>query len=248
MALQITIDKPAGVNIAERGRTQTGEVQHLDRRLFFQLQVFTGASDLKQIASILQDRDHPGVLYADFADPQGAALLSYAEDPTFFVTDLREVLAQDALAGLELRPEMTMSGRTYSIGYEQDLEDVLLKRPIRTSCNPDWPWAIWYPLRRSGEFATLSADEQRTLLMEHGGIGRAYGKADLGHDVRLSCHGLDQNDNDFVVALVGKELAPLSKIVERMRTTQQTALYIDQLGPFFVGRAVWQNAVYSHAG
>jgi hypothetical protein len=25
-----------------------------------------------------------------------------------------------------------------------------------------------------------------------------------------------------------------------MRHTQQTALYLDRLGPFFVGRAVWQ--------
>jgi hypothetical protein len=26
-----------------------------------------------------------------------------------------------------------------------------------------------------------------------------------------------------------------------MRKTQQTALYLDRLGPFFVGRAVWQS-------
>jgi hypothetical protein len=25
-----------------------------------------------------------------------------------------------------------------------------------------------------------------------------------------------------------------------MRKTQQTSLYLDRLGPFFVGRAVWQ--------
>jgi hypothetical protein len=28
-----------------------------------------------------------------------------------------------------------------------------------------------------------------------------------------------------------------------MRKTQQTALYLDRLGPFFVGRALWQSAV-----
>ena len=27
-----------------------------------------------------------------------------------------------------------------------------------------------------------------------------------------------------------------------MRKTQQTALYLDRLGPFFVGRAVWQTS------
>jgi hypothetical protein len=26
-----------------------------------------------------------------------------------------------------------------------------------------------------------------------------------------------------------------------MRKTQQTALYLEHLGPFFVGRAVWQS-------
>ena len=41
------------------------------------------------------------------------------------------------------------------------------------------------------------------MLMEHGGIGRAFGKGDLAHDVRLACHGLDPNDNDFVAGLVG---------------------------------------------
>jgi hypothetical protein len=29
-------------------------------------------------------------------------------------------------------------------------------------------------------------------------------------------------------------------VVQSMRRTQQTSLYLDRLGPFFVGRAVWQ--------
>jgi hypothetical protein len=28
-----------------------------------------------------------------------------------------------------------------------------------------------------------------------------------------------------------------------MRHTQQTSLYLDRLGPFFVGRAIWQSAL-----
>jgi hypothetical protein len=28
-----------------------------------------------------------------------------------------------------------------------------------------------------------------------------------------------------------------------MRKTQQTSLYLDRLGPFFVGRAVWKSAL-----
>ncbi len=81
--------------------------------------------------------------------------------------------------------------------------------------NPDWRWAIWYPLRRSGRFAQLTAEEQRTILAEHGAIGKAFGAADYAHDVRLACHGLDRDDNDFVIGLIGKELFPLSASCSR---------------------------------
>ena len=76
--------------------------------------------------------------------------------------------------------------------------------------------------------------------MEHSGIGRVYGQANLAYDIRLACYGLDKNDNDFVIGLLGGELHPLSAIVERMRKTKQTSQYLSNLGPFFVGRAVWQ--------
>ena len=102
--------------------------------------------------------------------------------------------------------------------------------------NPDWRWGIWYPLRRSGSFAQLPPDQQRTILAEHGAIGMAFGAGDLAHDVRLACHGLDRADNDFVIGLIGKDLFPLSAVVQSMRKTQQTSLYLDRLGPFFVGR------------
>ena len=34
---------------------------------------------------------------------------------------------------------------------------------------------------------------------------------------------------------------PLSAVVQTMRKTQQTSLYLESLGPFFVGRVVWQS-------
>jgi chlorite dismutase len=77
--------------------------------------------------------------------------------------------------------------------------------------------------------------------MEHGAVGRAFGEANLGHDIRLACHGLDKNDNDFIIGLLGAELMPLSAIVQRMRKTRQTSLHIEQMGPFFVGKVVWQS-------
>src|SRR5581483_8259175 len=164
-----------------------------------------------------------------------------SEDPAYFVDRVRPLLNQGPFASLAQKPEYTMLGRTYSLGYEPDLLEVLLHRPRRTVLNPEWPWAVWYPLRRSGRFAQLPVEEQRVILAEHGAIGMSFGAADLAHDIRLACYGLDRSDNDFVVGLVGKALYPLSAIVQAMRKTQQTSLYIERLGPFFVGRAVWQS-------
>ena len=149
-------------------------------------------------------------------------------------------MRQAPFAALEPKPELTMIGRTYAIGHEEDLVEALIDRPRDRVCDPGLPWAIWYPLRRSGSFERLPREEQSVVLMEHAGIGRAFGRAGLGYDVRLACHGLDKLDNDFVIGLVGAELHPLSVIVQRMRKTKQTSLHLDRLGPFFVGKAVWQ--------
>jgi chlorite dismutase len=135
-----------------------------------------------------------------------------------------------------------MLGRTYASGFEQDLEEWLFRRPRRTVLNPAWPWAIWYPLRRTGAFGRLSPKEQGEIIREHSILGRAYGDADLAHDVRLACHGLDVHDNDFVIGLIGRELHPLSHLVQTMRKTVQTSQYLATLGPFFVGHVRWQSA------
>ena len=135
----------------------------------------------------------------------------------------------------------TMLGRSYSTGYEPDLDFWLINRPIETVTNPLWPWAVWYPLRRSGAFARLPPQEQGAILREHGEIGKAYGTQDLAHDVRLACHGLDANDNEFVIGLLGKELHPLSHVVQTMRKTRQTSEFIVQMGPFFIGHSVFRH-------
>jgi len=41
---------------------------------------------------------------------------------------------------------------------------------------------------------------------------------------------------------VGRALHPLSHLVQAMRRTIQTSEYIEKLGPFFVGHAIWQRA------
>ena len=214
--------------------------QRSDARLFMQLLAFGGCPDAKRLIDAAQRSGLEAVVYEDVNDPHGVALLTMSPDPGVFVGAVRQMVNDEPFASLTLKPEYTMLGRTYSLGYEPDLEQTLFDRPRRTALNRDWPWAVWYPLRRSGAFALLAAEEQREILMEHGVIGRSFGEADHAHDIRLACHGLDKRDNDFVVAVIGKELYPLSAIVQTMRRTKQTSQYLERLGPFFVGRAVWQ--------
>ena len=228
------------VDMSEKGK-RDGKTISLERRLFMQFMAFGKAFETESYIDRLVSEGLSSVLYEDINDPHGLGLLTFTENPEDLLTKSRPLLRSHPFAELHIKPEYTMLGRTYAIGYESDLEQVLITRPIERVTDPTIPWAIWYPVRRSGAFEQLTADEQRTILMEHGGIGRAYGKADLAYDIRLACFGLDKNDNDFVIGLLGHELFPLSSIVERMRKTKQTSLYLTNLGPFFVGKAIWQN-------
>ena len=232
---------PEPPDLSEKGGMKHGQPQRSDERLFMQLLAFGGCPDVGPLAAALAKSDVAGVLYEDVNDPRGIGLLTFSDDPDFFLDRVRPVLNGPGFSVLVQKPEYTMLGRTYSLGYEPDLPEAILHRPKRTVLNKDWPWAVWYPLRRSGRFAQLPPEEQRVILAEHGAIGMSYGAGDYAHDIRLACYGLDKNDNDFVIGLLGKALFPLSHIVQAMRKTQQTSLYLDRLGPFFVGRAVWQS-------
>ena len=208
-----------------------------------QLLAFTGCRDLPGIVGhVRAHAQTPAVVYADVNDPQGLALLTFSTDPADFVSRTRPLVLEGPIADLTPRPEMTMFGRSYSLGYERDLEDTLVHRPARNALNVDLPWAVWYPLRRKGSFEKLSPDEQKNILKQHGTIGFAFSGTGLATDIRLACHGLDAHDNDFVIGLIGKELTVLSQLVQTMRGTDQTSTYLDKLGPFFVGKAVYQSA------
>ena len=231
------------------GKDESGERKKLDRRLYMQLLAFGGAADETPLVEALEGlrggaggsgaNPFEGVLYLDAHDPTGVALLSWHEDPEMLMRRMRSACATAAFASLTPKPELTMIGRTYSIGYEGDLEETLLRRPKELATKREWPWVSWYPLRRTGSFAMLDHTEQREVLGEHGKLGRAFSEAGFGRDIRLVCYGMDRNDNDFVLGLVGPSLHRVSKIVGEMRKTVHTAKYLERLGPFFVGKAVW---------
>lgn len=229
-------------DLSEKGRDAAGKVISLDRRLFMQLLVFGDASDEAALVAALEAAPFPATFYRDINDPFGVALLSWHESPSFFTGALREFLRQSPFGELKLKPAFTMLGRTYSIGYEADLPHVLINRPIRRATNPATPWHVWYPLRRKGAFEKLPPGEQRDILAEHGALGARFSAGDFGNDIRLDCRGLDANDNDFVIGLIGKELFPLSAMVQAMRKTRQTSEFLERLGPFFIGHAIWQRA------
>lgn len=229
------------VDISEKGRSASGEVLTSTRRLYMQFLAFGDVKDTQTLTWALESGGIRGALYADINDPSGVAMVTYSEEADFFVDELRGFLSKPPFSDLTPKPEYTMLGRTYAVGYEPDLEEALITRPRSRITDPELPWVIWYPLRRAGSFEQLSTQEQNTILAEHGGIGRAFGRANLGYDVRLACHGLDKNDNDFVIGLIGPQLTPLSMIVQRMRKTKQTSLHLERLGPFFVGKVVWQS-------
>ena len=134
-----------------------------------------------------------------------------------------------------------MTGRTYSIGYESNLDEVLLDRPRTRLLDPALGWGIWYPVRRDKAFESLEETAKHDVMMDHGSIGMRFGKANLGHDIRLACHGLDKNDADFVIAVLAPELHNASAVIQAMRKSLQTMHHLDALGPFFTGKVVAQS-------
>ena len=229
-----------GLDLSEKG-LKDGQPVSLDRRLFMKFTAFTGCADTAEASAALAAAGVEGALYFDANDPKGIGLIVVSEDPDYFVSTLRAVFNAPPFSSLMHKPEFDMLGRTYSIGYEPDLEDTLLIKPRSKTLNPAYPWAVWYPLQRAKSFQTLPESKQRQILGEHGTLAKRFGFAGLAADVRLACHGLDKHDNDFIIGLLGPNLFPLSAVVQEMRKTEQTAQYLDSLGPFFVGKVAWQS-------
>ncbi len=238
------------IDVNEYGGKKEGVKQAMNRRLFMQLLVFRapvgtepvsgGAQSApdaigKELLAIMRERKIPGAVYADAMDPRSLGLLSWSEDPADFMTQVRPLFTESPLNRVTLRDDYAMIGRTYSTGHEPELEWSLMRRPIENATNDSYRWHVWYPLRRKGSFAKLEGIDQSHILREHAALGMAYGAQELATDIRLACHGLDAGDNEFVIGLMGKDLHPLSHLVQAMRKTRQTSEFIEKMGPFFVG-------------
>jgi Chlorite dismutase len=227
------------IDVAEYGGKREGARQTMNRRLFMQLLVFDAGAqadhEASQLAGRLRHARVPAVVYADAMDPCSVGVLTWSEDAAHFVHSVRPLVQSPSLS---VRREFCMIGRTYATGHEPDLEHALLRRGVENVTREAYRWHVWYPLRRTGEFARLEPHDQSQILREHAQLGMAYGAQELAHDIRLACHGLDAGDNEFVIGLVGRELHPLSHLVQAMRKTRQTSEFIAKMGPFFVGYVV----------
>lgn len=244
------------IDVNEYGGKKDGVKQSSARRLFMQLLVFRAPRGTQpvsggpksapdamaaELTARLAERKIAGVVYADAMDPRSVGLLTWNEDPAHFVRAVRPLFTEGALSEVELRSDYAMIGRTYSTGHEPELEWSLLRRPVENVMNDAYGWHVWYPLRRKGAFAKLEPIDQSHVLREHAALGMAYGQQELAHDIRLACHGLDATDCEFVIGLVGKDLHPLSHLVQAMRKTRQTSEFIEKMGPFFVGHVLGRS-------
>ena len=235
-----SVEKKSSVDLSEKG-TKDGQPISIDRRLFMKFTVFSQCLNVEEAIQALSAAGVEGALYLDANDPKGIGIIALSEDPEYFVQELRQVFSQQPFGSMVHRNEFDMLGRTYSIGYEPNLMDTLFEKPRSKVLDPDFSWAVWYPLQRSKAFYVLPDAKQRQILAEHGSIGKRYGFAGLAADIRLACHGLDKNDNDFIIGLLGPNLFPLSAVVQEMRKTEQTSQFLESLGPFFVGKVSWQS-------
>jgi chlorite dismutase len=227
-------------DIVEHGGPLRGQPQALNRRLFLQLQVFTACFDASAVVDAVKQSGLEAVVYANVNDARGVGVLTMSEDPAVFAEGARELYLSEPFLPLVPLPAFAMLGRTYATGREPDLEYFLLYKARRHALNPELGWAVWYPLRRIGAFNRLPKAEQGKIMAEHAMLGRAYGEAGYAVDIRLECHGLDRDDNEFVIGILGSELHPLSKLIKDMRSTRQTSEFMQSMGPFFVGRVIYQ--------
>src|SRR5581483_9471507 len=111
---------PAPPDLSEKGGKRNGEPQRSNERLFMQFMAFGQCHDAHALVHALEHADMSGVLYEDVNDPHGVGLLTLTQDPNEFIDKLRRLLNVEPFASLEQKPEFTMLGRTYSLGYEPD--------------------------------------------------------------------------------------------------------------------------------
>jgi len=99
---------------------------------------------------------------------------------------------------------------------------------------PPWPVACFYPMshRREGSdnWYSLSFEERKRLMHEHGRSGRAY----TGRVVQLVAGSTGLDDWEWGVTLFAHDVADLKHIVYQLRYDEASARFAE-FGPFVLG-------------
>ena len=113
---------PEPPDLSEKGGIKNGQPQRSNDRLFMQFLAFGGCADTRRCSPMRSPaRASTGVLYEDVNDPRGVALLTFSDDPGVLSRSRAAAVERPAVRGAGQKPEYTMLGRTYAIGYEPDL-------------------------------------------------------------------------------------------------------------------------------
>ena len=97
---------------------------------------FGGCADPHAAITALAEDGVEGALYLDANDPQGIGVIAVAEDPGVLRDDAAHAVQPRAVRRFAHKREFDMLGRTYSIGYEPDLEDTLFHRRRAQAARP----------------------------------------------------------------------------------------------------------------
>ena len=202
---------------------------------------FGGCADPQAAVAALAEDGVEGALYVDANDPQGIGLIVAAEDPGLLRDDAARAVQPPAVRGVHAqarvrhaRPHVLDRLRARSRGHavheaaRQDAEpreplgrvvSAAARRRSFRRCRPIISAASWPSTARSRN-ATAPAGMPPTCA------SRATASTRTTTTSSSACSA--------------RTCIRLSAVVQEMRKTEQTAQYLDSLGPFFVGKAVWQ--------
>ena len=82
--VQHSTESEKKLDILEHGAPVDGVPQTSDRRLYMQLQVFTGVGDVDAVSEVLNQSGLDFALYLDAQDPCGIGIVFLAESPDLF--------------------------------------------------------------------------------------------------------------------------------------------------------------------
>jgi len=119
--------------------------------------------------------------------------------------------------------------------YAADIPDEMKEARLRPVLPPEGkPAWCFYPMsKRRGEqsnWFTLSFEERRDLMMEHGTSGRKF----AGRIVQIVTASTGVDDYEWGVTLFGQRPDDIKDVVYTLRYDEASAVYAE-FGPFYTG-------------